>query len=488
VSETSLCYWREDPLFNEHHEHWHLVYRHAGQLDRKLHTTQELLDIADKKKKPTYLIWNPRHGELFAYMHSQLLARYAAERLSAGLATVVPLNDYRRRIPEGYVPNLSIQSDGKVFVAANRPDNTKLQNVENSEFSSRPGAQISSQERFRDRLRAAVDTSIANNRPTTISELAERIEATERLETSYFGALHNDGHILISMHDDDPNSPGCMFWEATAVRDPVFYRWHAHIDKFFRKYQDALDPYDFTDLPAVEVNRLTIAAASGHQDELLTEMRARALRSNEEPSVITNRTTIKYLSHEDFNYEITATNKSAGNLVVTVRIFMAPEQFVNDRTAWIEMDKFRQVLPSGESTFKRHSRSSSVVRHPAWTGNMLEGLEPGPNDSNTPPGCRCGWPYTLLLPRGKVEGLPFRFIALLTPGTDLSSASTDEANSASYCGLVDSKYPDERPMGFPFDRPFPNPIKRWIAGRARPQQLISTLVNIKHIDRTAMRS
>lgn len=33
--------------------------------------------------------------------------------------------------------------------------------------------------------------------------------------------------------------------------------------------------------------------------------------------------------------------------------------------------------------------------------------------------------------------------------------SNNECNdAASFCGLKDQKYPDRRPMGFPFDRPF----------------------------------
>ena len=36
----------------------------------------------------------PRHGELFFYMHQQMLARYDAERVGAGLRRVVPYADY----------------------------------------------------------------------------------------------------------------------------------------------------------------------------------------------------------------------------------------------------------------------------------------------------------------------------------------------------------------------------------------------------------
>jgi len=160
---------------------------------------------------------------------------------------------------------------------------------------------------------------------------------------------------------------------------------------------------------------------------------------------------------------------------------MAPEKLISDRRAWIEMDKFRHILPTQQSTFTRHSQSSSVIRHPVWTAEMLANPSIGPNESGASPGCRCGWPYTLLLPRGKPAGMRFRFLTLLTPGSDLSTDLAEHENSSSYCGLVNSEYPDQRAMGYPFDRRFKLPLKNWISGRARPPQVTTSVVNIKHI-------
>ena len=43
-----------------------------------------------------------RHGELFFYMHEQMLARYDTERRALGFGPVVPFADYREPIGEGY--------------------------------------------------------------------------------------------------------------------------------------------------------------------------------------------------------------------------------------------------------------------------------------------------------------------------------------------------------------------------------------------------
>lgn len=441
-----------------------------------LHTSQELSDIDSGKAPARFLLWKDRHGELFAYMHSQLLARYAAERLSVNLPPVVPLDDYRASIPEDYRPGIIIKSDGTTLTPAPRPANARLNDITVPDFRDRPGARIVSQELFRDRLLAAVVGPTSANRPATLSGLSEHIEPTDRSATSYFGALHNDGHLLIAFHDNDPQNKGVMFWEEAAIRDPVFYRWHAHIDGIFRTYQNDLDPYDFADLPSVEAKGLAILADSGQRNILITELRQRDLKfSNAQPAKI------DYLSHEDFTYEILAFNDSDTDVQITVRIFMAPEDNRNDRTAWIEMDKFRHVLPSrATETIVRSSKDSSVIRHPVLTSQILEGHQPWPNERGSTPGCRCGWPYTLLLPRGNAAGIDFRFIALLSAGEDIVTSALDSTNSASYCGVQDATYPDLRPMGYPFDRPSVTSVDDWIIGPGRLSQVASSVVTIVH--------
>ena len=60
---------------NSHHSHWHTVAWRAP-------------------------------GDLFAFMHQQMLNRYSAERLSAGLGLAAPLGpqDWQRFTPSGYDP------------------------------------------------------------------------------------------------------------------------------------------------------------------------------------------------------------------------------------------------------------------------------------------------------------------------------------------------------------------------------------------------
>lgn len=68
----------------------------------------------------------------------------------------------------------------------------------------------------------------------------------------------------------------------------------------------------------------------------------------------------------------------------------------------------------------------------------------------------CGYPERLLIPRGKKGGMAFTFYVILTPYVKQGEQDFEAYNykSFSYCGVgFNNKYPDDKPLGFPFDRP-----------------------------------
>ena len=84
--EHRLWYFREDLGVNLHHWHWHLVYPFEAN-ERSI-------------------VEKDRRGELFYYMHEQIMARYNMERFSNNLPRVGKLNNFRDPIPEGYFPKM----------------------------------------------------------------------------------------------------------------------------------------------------------------------------------------------------------------------------------------------------------------------------------------------------------------------------------------------------------------------------------------------
>lgn len=489
--EDRLDYWREDPLLNDHHEHWHLVYPAGGRP-----TAAGGRELGD------------RHGELFAYMHQQMLARYDAERLSLGLPRVSRFEDYRARIPEGYDPGSLRFWTGRQWVLFRaRPANARISDLDAQTL-------IENLESARDHLLSAVGTGTfdvdGEQTPVAIDNLGNTSEANAlSLDPAggTYGDHHNTGHVHFAFFDGN-DRPGVMITTATAIRDVVFYRWHKQVDHIYQEFQNGEDANDFSDAPPVKIRDVILARADGlpanfdgkalgaeafggdrwdtdfaassvplgsgemvsTTGELLTEMRKRTIELEDRFNNVVEEE-IDFLSHDDYSYFLRVENLSDQPQKLTARIYLAPErdgdgeEVWTDRTSWIELDKFIVQLQGGErAVVHRPADLASVVRKPAL---RPEDLQPGENTSpktNQQAWCDCGWPYTLLLPRGTAEGMEFRLFVMLSPGDDLAQPASSHCTSISYCGLQDKEYPDKRLMGYPFDRPFPQGIGATVAG------------------------
>jgi hypothetical protein len=165
---------------------------------------------------------------------------------------------------------------------------------------------------------------------------------------------------------------------------------------------------------------------------------------------------------------------------VTVRLFLVPAGHDHDRRAWMEMDKFPVTLPaSSKVVVHRPDTEGSIVKRPSETSpaDVLAGG--GDPDENAY--CDCGWPYTLLLPRGTPDGMEFRLLALCTDSATDGVGTAEDCGSMSYCGAVD-RYPDSRDMGYPFSRPFAGPpdtaIRDTVVGLA---SAAARTVTVRHV-------
>lgn len=161
-----------------------------------------------------------RRGELFYFMHSQIMARYNFERFCNQLPRAKRLNNLREVLPEGYFPKLDSlvasrawpgRISGAVLRDVNRPaDQLKID--------------ISEMERWRERFFEVIHQGFA------VDERGNRIPLTEErgidilgniMEAStlspnprLYGDLHNFGHVLISYaHDPDHRHLECKIFE-----------------------------------------------------------------------------------------------------------------------------------------------------------------------------------------------------------------------------------------------------------------------------------
>jgi hypothetical protein len=489
VQEAVLNWYREDPEANEHHDHWHAVYPTEG--------------IADPQPgDPDHTRLQDRQGELFFYMHQQMLARYDTERLAVGLGKVEPLHRYGDPVPEGYDPTVGLQGfPPDVWTPTGaprpRPDGASMPD-EIPRRPPNPPLQRRALELWRTELGKAVDTGKLLNRAgaqfaTDIDALGHATEPSAAegasVDTSHvpdmarYGNLHGLGHVFLSLAAGVPQ--GVMADTDTAIRDPVFYRWHRHIDQLGFDWQEGQgarpladqaaqvilrhgegnggpgespdivliqgDDFDAAELVAqLEDWDADFADSAPGTSELLTEMLTRPLVT--EPP-LPQPVEIPYLDQRPFAYAVRMENPLDVDQDVTVRMFIVADEAFDDRRMWIELDKFRHAAAPGRSVAVRRGRDSSVIRKPATKPPDAARHSPGPgadpHDSDTY--CNCGWPYNLLLPRGTEAGMPFWIAAVVTDWSkDRVESST--CGSMSFCGARD-RYPDARPMGYPFDRP-----------------------------------
>ncbi|HYN87052.1 MAG TPA: tyrosinase family protein, partial [Ardenticatenaceae bacterium] len=383
-AEAALDYFREDPDFNSHHAQWHRVYPASGSVDPN-----------DENGPP---IAKDRQGELFWYMHQQMLARYDTERIALNLNPVVPFENYREMIPEGYRTEAIIANR----YSGRDPDRL----IANVRFNLGGGAtlDVTDLEAARDQLREAARTGQFNGNgggpiPLTPDARGATLfgasleasvgSALTQGDVAAVGGLHNIGHGFFSALSAP--RPGVMGDTAAAVRDPVFHRWHRHIDGLFAEWQEHLPPNDLgagappvilrkdetgqsTDIglallsdlqPGIQDGTQFDGAAFGAQrfggdnwdtplanfvggDGKLTRTLQSSIGRYNLVLPNGNRFPIFHLDHAEFAYFFRLENTSDSEQQVTVRVFLAATERADDRRWWIEMDKFLQTLAPTE--------------------------------------------------------------------------------------------------------------------------------------------
>ena len=174
---------------------------------------------------------------------------------------------------------------------------------------------------------------------------------------TFYGDLHNMGHVFVSyIHDPDHRhleSFGVMGDSATAMRDPIFYRWHSYIDDIFQEYKATLPRYSENQLnyPGITVSNIEIQSQGSPKNTFNTFWQqsdvdlSRGMDFQPRGSVFVRFT---HLQHQPFTYKITVNNQANGSRQGTCRIFLAPKNdekgnpwlFRDQKTMFIELDKF----------------------------------------------------------------------------------------------------------------------------------------------------
>lgn len=456
--EHRLAYFREDLGINLHHWHWHLVYPFTG---------------------PQNLVNKDRRGELFYYMHQQIIARYNFARLSNKLARVTRFLNWRDPVPEGYFSKLDSLVSSRVWPP--RHSNAILSDV-NREVDQLQ-VDIADCERWRDRLFDAIHQGsiiLPDGKREALTEdqgidvLGNLMEASILSKNmNVYGDLHNMVHLIIGLcHDPDGRNLetfSVIGDPATAMRDPIFYRLHSFVDDVFQEHKATLPRYNVDRLGynGITVRSLDVVTPGAPNNEFRTFWKkddvdlSRGIDFTPRGNVYARFT---HLQHTDFTYKIQVENSTNGPKMGTVRLFLAPKYdergvnmlFRDQRLLFVELDKFTVTLKPKTNNIERKSSESSVTIPFERTFRDLQTNRPsGGNALEEFNFCGCGWPQHMLIPKGSPEGMPCELFVMVSnfDGDKIDQSIEGAcADAASYCGIRDKKYPDKRSMGYPFDR------------------------------------
>lgn len=179
--EQRVAYLGEDVGMNSHHAHWHM-------------------DFPFWWRSAEYGMEKDRKGELFYYMHRQLIARFDLERLSNELPFVEPLS-FDDVIVDGFHPQTTYRVGGEF---PSRPDNFAFQDLEN--------IKVSEMKDYVRRIQQAIAHGFAFNKEGRIDRLndtqginilgAMMEPSFDSPHQQYYGALHNYGHIMLGQITD----------------------------------------------------------------------------------------------------------------------------------------------------------------------------------------------------------------------------------------------------------------------------------------------
>lgn len=364
-----------------------------------------------------------RQGELFLYMHSQMVARYNAELLSWEL-DIAHAWGYDDILTFGYVPVPQLRETYTVRPAfmgwyeSHNPDLPEDQAPPPKEDLIK----------WRDNIFAAIHRGYlvtkkedgeagkfmltADNAHNWIGIVVEaenhdlqEVAPGEFTDRTEYGNLHNQGHDKFAEIGYDPKTSrfGVMSSNSVSPRDPCFWLWHRQIDDFrlsvTKKYMHNLNEFK----PQAELLSLKIVPS----DPSSKTPAGGVTTFLESPMLDYNEVNAK-IGHEPYKWEVEVkstrfpTPSEENPQSFTVRIFIIPASMIQDQRGWIEMDKFTHVLTQEKETIFRKDTDSSVARKVVKPGEQL------------PARCLCGWPQNMMLPIGKSEGMPFLSFAMLT--------------------------------------------------------------------------
>ncbi|KAM3965823.1 arylphorin-like [Aphomia sociella] len=443
-NEHLVSYFTEDIGWNSYYYYFHMKVPFWGKGEEVLKGLKE------------------RRGEIYYYVYQQILARYYLERLANGLGEIPKFNWFEK-FPTSYYPSIgpylspfAHRSDDYYMATA---DN--IEDIQFIDFYEKNFLQYLQRGQFK-AYKHEVDlynsksVNFVGNYWQANMDLFEKVQPRHYWRSYEVAARRVLGAAPNSYHDH-LNIPAALDFYQTSLRDPAFYQLYRKILDYIIEYKEYLEPYskDVLHYVGVKVNDVKV-------DRLVTYFEyfdwnaTNAVYFSEQQLESTSPSFIirqPRLNHKPFT--VTIDIKSDVEAEATFRVFLGPKYDSNGvpislEDNWmnfIELDWFTHKLTSGQNKVERKSEDFFFYKDDSVPlGKVYELL----NNGQVPLYMANKFiyqPRRLMLPRGTNGGFPFQLFVFVYP----------YQTPAKELGLMSEHVVDNKPFGYPFDRPVNEP-------------------------------
>jgi hypothetical protein len=254
------------------------------------------------------------------------------------------------------------------------------------------------------------------------------------------------------------------------MRDPMFYMFYKRITHFYDAFVNRMPRYTKSDLYFDGVKFTSIEI-----DKLLTYFdffTADITNAVDFPLASKDFVRTEYLvkiprlNHVPFTAKINVKSDKTQKAVMMMYVGPKYDSYGNvidyneNRNNFWELDRFVVDLTAGDNLIERKSSDFSWFVKDRTTYfelykklmTSLNGGEQFPLDMSE---AHCGFPSRLMLPKGRVGGYPVQFFFMLMPYTAPKVERFNNYDQTLSCGVGSgSRYLDDMPFGFPFNRKF----------------------------------
>ncbi|KZC07219.1 Hexamerin [Dufourea novaeangliae] len=441
-SEYQLDYYMEDVSLNAYYYYFRQVF--------PTWLSSKTVDIPMNMR-----------GQLYYFIHQQLMAKYYLERLSNNVGEIADFDWYKPIYP-GFFSGLTY-SNGIPIPHRNRYSNIPF-------YKNKYLKEVNVLET---RIMEAIDSGYLYDTegnkvniytPEGLTLLSNVIEGNiDSCNIKFYGmydALARDilGYSF-EYKDKSKMIPSALQCYPVNMRDPAFYMLYKRIMSYFLRYKKYLPSYTQSELqfPGVKIESVNIDKLSTYFDQCDTLIsNAVAVENLKTGQSLRLKARRRCLNYKPFSYKFNI--NSDKEMKGMLRIFLGPsfdeikQDFIylkNYYYNFVEMDKFVVELRQGMNNIERQSSDSTMTQPEMIPSDIfmdklnkaISGSEPFMYSESM-----LGFSERLTLPKGRPEGMKYKMFFFLSP-FDEGSAQTYEMP------MFGKILTDNRPAGFPLDRP-----------------------------------